>query len=55
MLGTHEFHENWATTNSNDSTVFIDITILFKDLAWLKDCFTSMTAGASFWNKDTLY
>ena len=21
MRGTHEFHENWATTNSNDSTV----------------------------------
>ena len=22
MRGTHEFHENWATTNTNDSTVY---------------------------------
>lgn len=24
MRGTHEFHENWATTKFNDSTVCVD-------------------------------
>lgn len=27
--GTHEFHENWATKKSNDSTVYIWIENLY--------------------------
>ena len=27
MRGTHEFHENWATTNSNDSIVNIIFSV----------------------------
>ena len=30
MRGTHEFHENWATTNCNDSTVFKQWIVLFR-------------------------
>jgi hypothetical protein len=32
VRGTNEFHENWATTNSNDSTVHVcqvDVIRLF--------------------------
>mgnify|MGYP003692153357 CR=1 FL=1 len=29
MRGTHEFHENWATTNSNDSTVHVHVLLIY--------------------------
>ena len=29
MRGTHEFHENWATTNSNDSTVHVHVLPIY--------------------------
>ena len=39
MRGTHEFHENWATTNSNDSTVHehvlpIYVFSMYSTLIW---------------------
>ena len=38
MRGTHEFHENWATTNSNDSTVCI-YTEIYPNLKSISDLF----------------
>ena len=31
-MGTHEFHENWATTISNDSTVFMNSSLRCNEL-----------------------
>jgi hypothetical protein len=35
VRGTHEFHENWATTNSNDFTVsYLEMGVLSEG-SWL--------------------
>ena len=52
MRGTHEFHENWATANSNDSTVFHTFHVYGE---WVTKTWMVCAIYDLYWGVNTWY
>jgi hypothetical protein len=53
VRGSHELHENWATTNSNDSTIFPSLILVHVPVYDLIS--SSQHVSITEWDYQTLY